>query len=354
MPTQLSPTSSRSTPSTRRSSRAAPARARSRRSSRAGRRAGLEADVLEGTPGRPSVLVRARGTGGGGRCCCAATSTRSTSRGWRDPHAPRVDGDRLYGRGALRHEGRRRRGAGRRAATRPRSACAGDVVVAAVADEEHASLGVQEALRRVARRRGDRHRADRARARRRAQGLRLVEIEVTGRAAHGSRPHLGVDAIVKAGPILTALGELDDALGGRDASAARPRLGPRVGRSRAARSCRATRRAACSGSSAGRCRARPRRTSRRELAALLDRCRAADPRSRPSSARCSCASRSRSTPDAELVDARPRRRGRGARRAAARSAARATGPTPRSSPPPASRPSCSARAARARTPSRSG
>jgi acetylornithine deacetylase len=35
------------------------------------------------------------------------------------------------------------------------------------------------------------------------------EVEITGRAAHGSRPHLGVDAIVKAGPVLTALGRLD-------------------------------------------------------------------------------------------------------------------------------------------------
>ena len=34
-------------------------------------------------------------------------------------------------------------------------------------------------------------------------------------AAHGSRPALGEDAIVKAGPILTALGELDEALGVR-------------------------------------------------------------------------------------------------------------------------------------------
>ncbi|MGI8780842.1 MAG: M20/M25/M40 family metallo-hydrolase, partial [Solirubrobacteraceae bacterium] len=42
-----------------------------------------------------------------------------------------------------------------------------------------------------------------------------AEIEVSGRAAHGSRPHLGVDAIVKTGPVLTALGELDAALGAR-------------------------------------------------------------------------------------------------------------------------------------------
>jgi acetylornithine deacetylase len=40
-----------------------------------------------------------------------------------------------------------------------------------------------------------------------------AEIALTGRAADGSRPHLGVDAIVKSGPSLTALGELDVALG---------------------------------------------------------------------------------------------------------------------------------------------
>ena len=92
---------------------------------------------------------------------------------------------------------------------------AGDVVVAAVADEEHASLGVQEVLATV--------RADAAIVTEPTE-LELVvahrgfvwsEIEVTGRAAHGSRPHLGVDAIVKAGPILTALGALDAELGDR-------------------------------------------------------------------------------------------------------------------------------------------
>src|SRR6185312_7564616 len=92
---------------------------------------------------------------------------------------------------------------------------AGDVVVAAVADEEHASLGVQEALRAVS--------ADAAVVTEPTElevavahkGFIWAEIEVTGRAAHGSRPHLGVDAIVKTGPILTAVGELDERLGER-------------------------------------------------------------------------------------------------------------------------------------------
>ena len=87
------------------------------------------------------------------------------------------------------------------------------------------------------------------------------------------------------GPILTALGELDDALGARDAPAARPRLGPRLGRSTAARSCRATRRAAWSalerrtlpGETAADVEAELERAARRAAAPPT-------PRSRPSSA----------------------------------------------------------------------
>ena len=89
-----------------------------------------------------------------------------------------------------------------------------------------------------------------------------------------------------------------------------------------------------------------------ELDALLDRCRAAD----PELARAAHAARARAvrgrrrTPrSSALVRAPPR--ALGARR---RSAARATGPTRRSSRPPASRPCCSARAARALTRPRSG
>jgi acetylornithine deacetylase len=47
------------------------------------------------------------------------------------------------------------------------------------------------------------------------KGFVWSEVEVRGRAAHGSRPHLGVDAIAKAGPILTALAHLDRRLEAR-------------------------------------------------------------------------------------------------------------------------------------------
>ena len=109
------------------------------------RDAGLETEVLEATPGRPSVLVRARGTGGGRTLLLCGHIDTVGVEGMSEPHEPRVDGDRLYGRGAYDMK------AGVAAALiacREAAALglAGDVVVAAVADEEHASLGVQEAL----------------------------------------------------------------------------------------------------------------------------------------------------------------------------------------------------------------
>ena len=89
-------------------------------------------------------------------------------------------------------------------------------MVAAVADEEHASLGVQEVLGAVA--------ADAAIVTEPTElelivahkGFVWAEIEVTGpRRARLAAAAEGVDAIVKTGPILTALGELDAALGER-------------------------------------------------------------------------------------------------------------------------------------------
>jgi len=178
------------------------------------RAAGLEADVLEATPGRPSVVVRARGTGGGRTLLLCAHMDTVGVEGMADPHTPRLEGDRLHGRGAYDMK------AGLASALLAarelaRAGLAGDVVVAAVADEEHASLGVQEVLGAV--------RADAAIVTEPTElelivahkGFVWAEIEVTGRAAHGSRPALGVDAIVQSGPILTALGALDAALGDR-------------------------------------------------------------------------------------------------------------------------------------------
>ena len=239
------------------------------------RDAGLDADVLEATPGRPSVLVRAAGSGGGRTLLLCGHLDTVNVEGMSEPHSPRVDRDRLYGRGAYDMK------AGVAAAlVAARDAAAlglrGDVVVACVADEEHASLGVQEALRSLS--------VDAAIVTEPTEmelvvahkGFVWAQIEVAGVPAHGSRPHLGVDAIVKMGPVLSALGDLDEALGART----HPLLG------RGSVHASVIEGGVELSSYPGRCvlglerRTLPGETAadvERELAELLDRCRATDP-----------------------------------------------------------------------------
>jgi acetylornithine deacetylase len=185
--------------------------------------AGLRTTWLEETPGRPSVVVRGgRAAGGRTLLLCGHLDVVGVD-GMEAPFLPRLDGDRLYGRGTYDMK------AGVVAAL---AACldaaeagiAGEVVVALVADEEHSSLGVQEVLRHVT--------ADAAIVTEPTslllvtshKGFIWTEVEVVGRAAHGSRPELGVDAIMKAGPVIVALAGIDPQLhastivGGREAS----------------------------------------------------------------------------------------------------------------------------------------
>jgi acetylornithine deacetylase len=171
---------------------------------------GLEVSVDEVAPGRPNVTAIARGRGGGPALLLLAHTDTVGVGDMEAPHTPTVRTGRLYGRGAYDMKAGL---AAAMAATAAVRGLTGDVIVAAVCDEEAGALGTRALLAKdlqidaavvteptdlavvVAHR-----------------GFVGFEIETTGRAAHGSRPDLGVDAILGMGPLLVELRQLDERL----------------------------------------------------------------------------------------------------------------------------------------------
>ena len=176
-------------------------------------RAGLEVEVEEVATGRPNVVGIARGTGGGRTLMLNAHTDTVGVTGMERGHEPYVEDGRLYGRGA--YDMKASLAAIMLAgAEAKRRGLRGDVVVTAVVDEEVASIGTEAIARR--------YRADGAIVSEPTElqvavahkGFVAFEIETEGRAAHGSRPDLGVDAIAHMGEVLVRLGELDRRLRG--------------------------------------------------------------------------------------------------------------------------------------------
>jgi acetylornithine deacetylase/succinyl-diaminopimelate desuccinylase-like protein len=171
-------------------------------------RAGLEVEVEEAAPGRPNVIATAPGSGGGRSLLLNAHMDTVGVDTMDAPFDARVEDGRLYGRGSYDMKGSLA-AILLVAAEANRRGLRGDVVVAAVADEEVASIGT-EAL--VASGRwfdaaviAEPTELDVAIAH---KGFVGFEIETRGRAAHGSRPDLGEDAIARMGPVLTRLDDL--------------------------------------------------------------------------------------------------------------------------------------------------
>src|SRR5215471_16217962 len=85
---------------------------------------------------------------------------------------------------------------------------AGDLLVACVADEEYASRGTAEVLRHFGADAAIVTEPSHLQVTLSHKGFVWFDITIIGRAAHGSRPELGIDAIAKSGHFLIALESL--------------------------------------------------------------------------------------------------------------------------------------------------
>jgi acetylornithine deacetylase len=174
-------------------------------------RAGLETALAELAPRRANVVAIARGSGGGKSLMLNAHMDTVGVAGMTDPFVTRVEGGRLYGRGSCDMKGSLAASM-LAAAEAGRRQLRGDVILTAVADEEFASIGTEAVAASVS--------ADAAIVTEPTdlqlavahRGFVHLEVVVHGRAAHGSRPHLGIDAIAKMGRVLVGIEELDRSL----------------------------------------------------------------------------------------------------------------------------------------------
>jgi acetylornithine deacetylase len=170
--------------------------------------AGLEVEVEEVAPRRFNAVGIARGSGGGKSLLLNAHLDTVGVSGMERPFEPAVEDGRMCGRGSYDMK------AGLAAimvagAEAARAGLRGDVIVTAVCDEEVASIGTARVAERL--------RADAAivaeptemRLALAHKGFVGFEIETEGRAAHGSRPDLGVDAIAHMGHVLVGIEKLD-------------------------------------------------------------------------------------------------------------------------------------------------
>lgn len=186
------------------------------------RDAGLDVEMQEVAPGRPNVIGRVRGRGEGRTLALNAHMDTVGAGGMLRAHEPRLEGDRLYGRGAYDMKSGLAAIMLAASALVGENALGGDIVVMAVADEEYASLGTQWALHTVTAHGAVVTEPTGLRLCLAHKGFAWVAIETEGRAAHGSKPDQGIDAITHMGRVLVDIEDLGARMA---ATAGHPLLG---------------------------------------------------------------------------------------------------------------------------------
>lgn len=174
---------------------------------------GFRTELQDAVPGRPNLVARIGGGSAGAGSRSLMFNGHLDVVGVDGMVHPPFAGDerdgRLYGRGAADMKG----GIAAMCAAALRASMAGtpgEIIIAAVADEEYESMGTRALIERGVR-------ADacivteptRLTIMPAHRGFVWLQVEIAGRAAHGSRWDIGVDAIRHAGLLLAELDTYD-------------------------------------------------------------------------------------------------------------------------------------------------
>src|SRR5262245_7604005 len=180
------------------------------------RGAGLETQTFEPEPGRTTVLGTLRGTGGGRSLMLNAHVDTVGVTGMAEPFSGAIREGRLFGRGSYDMKGSLAACMAAAKAVRDSGTLLhGDLLVAAVADEEYGSLGTRDLLTRVGTSAAIVTEPTALESCLAHKGYLWIRVEVAGRAAHGSKFELGIDANMKMGQFLHALATLERELRSR-------------------------------------------------------------------------------------------------------------------------------------------
>lgn len=181
------------------------------------RRLGLDVHLQEAAHGRPNVIGVFEGRERGRSLMLCGHVDTVGVEGMSAPFDPVERDGRLYGRGAQDMKGGIAAMIDAVRVLIDRGLSRGRIIIAAVIDEEYASVGADALVTEWT--------ADAAVVTEPTdlnvgvghKGFAWFEIETRGRAAHGSRPKEGIDAIVHMGRVLNRLEHLDRELQSRSA-----------------------------------------------------------------------------------------------------------------------------------------